>query len=142
MNATVARYYRRFRRSYPFMLVGHNAQQALSAAKTLARFERLESMGLVRLDTRSDDSHNWDDEEERKRYGDDGAWGVIGQWRMGEDDQWHHADSIWGCVGYNDVTSPYENGYVIDIMGQTIDALRQALSHRRPTCCQPLPHKH
>jgi hypothetical protein len=39
---------------------------------------------------------------------------------------WFKADSIWGCVGYNDVTDWRENPYALDIMDETIRQFAEA----------------
>jgi len=160
MNARLTREYRTFRAH------GEPASRALDAARTCLLWGRLSDLGMVRLEVRPDDSYDWSDERERERFGEDGAWGVVGEYRvparMGNSDdlttvygddsavverdsqgqwfrleyemQWEHGDSIWGCVGYQDVSSPQENPYVIDIMGETIGRLREALRGRCPVC--------
>jgi hypothetical protein len=128
-NATLRRY-------RALRATGLSARHSLSSARTLEAWERLEDAGLVRLDVRPDDSYDWDDAEERERFGNDGAWGLVGEYRLSEDDKWEHGDSCWGFVGYRDVTSPTENAYVPDIMSETVDALRVALKSRCPVCRQ------
>jgi len=114
--------YRRFRKSSPFMLVGHMARQALDAAKTLKRFRELESAGLVKLEVEPDYDFDWSDldEECRKQYGDDGAWTTLTYWRASEVDEWQLADCCSGHVGYDNPASPFENCYVIDEMREAI----------------------
>ena len=136
MNRQLAREYRRFRAAGIGGVVGRDAANCLHAARTVLLWERLEAAGLVRLSVEPDDSYDWS-EEERERYGSDGAWGVVGSYRTGERGEWEHGDSVWGFVGYASVDSPTENPYVIDIMTQTIEALRTALRRRCPACRRP-----
>ena len=136
MNRQLAREYRRFRKAGIGGVVGRDAANCLQAARTVLLWERLEAAGLVRLSVEADESYDWS-EEERERYGSDGAWGVVGGYRTLDGDGWEHGDSVWGFVGYARVDSPTENPYVVDIMAQTIDALRTALRSRCPACRHP-----
>jgi hypothetical protein len=131
MTPELLRLYRRFRTDPPFMLYGSNAAQALSAAKTLLQFQELEEAGLVKIDYEPDqdpDASYIDDwphlsERTRQRLKDeyyDTCVGVITYARTTEDDEWEDVDSIWGCAGYKDPTSPFENCYVIDLMDTAI----------------------
>lgn len=135
---TVAREYRQFRNE------GKPAQQALRNARIVAQFDRLYMGGFVRIVSSPDDSYDSSELDERdKEIADrDGVWGTIGQYRLDAPDDWNgidrdydepgweQADSVWGHIGYNDVTNPHENPYVIDHMQLAIDALRNALKAR------------
>jgi hypothetical protein len=140
MTKEIERLYRRFRKDSPFMLVGKNAQLALDSAKTLLAFQELESAGLARIISESDESPDasfydtWEHlserskEELKQKYYDD-CVGVIGQYRQSEDDEWEDLDSIWGCSGYTDPCSPFENCYVIDIMDATVERAKTDISN-------------
>lgn len=128
--------YRKFRQHSPFMLVGHNAQQALRAAKIFNRWMELLAKGLVRIwteldsDADADFYDTWGHLSERTReklkqaYYDD-CWVVIVECRLSEDFKWQMVDSIGGCSGYIDPTSPYENPYVIDLMESAVKLYEQ-----------------
>jgi hypothetical protein len=122
MEKETARLYRQFRKSSPFMLVGHMARQALDAAKILKRFRELESKNLVKLEVTPDEDFDWSDldDECREQYGDDGAWQTATYWRASETDDWQIADCCCGHVGYDDPGSPFENCHVIDEMREAI----------------------
>lgn len=136
MKLSTLRLYRKFRSNPPFMLVGYNAIQALEAAKLIEAWNRLESVGLVRLQAEADEDYQWNeyDPKESEKYGDDGAWGSVGEYRTSPDGEWETGDSVWGHVGYNDVLSPYENCYILDIMRQTVEDLKAALQSRCNHC--------
>lgn len=137
MKTELVKLFAQFRAHSPFMLVGHNAAQALSAARTLLRFRELESQGLVRLRTEPEQEnyfgvygmednpkHQKQMEETIERLGCD--W-VVAEWNTGEEacdgsDEWEQADSIGMCV-YEDSTDPFENCYVIELMQSAIDAV-------------------
>ena len=146
MNAELMREYRKFRAAGIGGIVGHDAARCLDAARTVIRFRELEDEGRVRIVARPDNDYEWTDDEERERFGDDGAWGTVGQYTLdpeNADDEdhdggWEWSDSVWGSVGYKDVTSPYENPYVIDIMAQTISELERVEASRCPHCGQPI----
>jgi hypothetical protein len=91
---------------------------------------------------------DWDQDYERSEDDpeDVEAFTVLGQFRVDFDDMsewstfdaerdapnakhWHTGDCIGGCAGYDNVLSPFENPYVIDIMAQTIDAFREEWKH-------------
>lgn len=112
-------YYRRFRRA------GYPALQARHSAKMHVEWDAAEALGLVRLVVKWDDNFDASDLDARglEILERDGAWGVVGQYRLDTKSDWQTADSIWGYVGYRDVTSPYENWYVPDIMHETLAAL-------------------
>lgn len=121
------------------------------AARIRRRFERLEALGLVRLQVLPDvemydDSYidTWSDvsAEERNMYRRslwvrierEGVWGVVGEFRpdpRGPWLAWEHADSCWGFIG-DDWQSGYgKTGYDVECMDVTIDALRVAIRNRR-----------
>lgn len=114
--------YHRFRKA------GYPAVQAYRNAKLLVEWDDLEAKGLVRLLAESDEHFDPDilcdcGCGDREAYERDGAWGVVGQYRLDTESDWQTGDSIWGCVGYRDVLSPFENWYVPDIMHETLAAL-------------------
>jgi hypothetical protein len=128
--------YRKFRKS------GMRAKEALSCARTVIQFNAAEMEGLVRLRTAPDsEPYEWGNmldglnDRERAHVKDrtlsDGVWGVIGEYRSPEaadaddDDAWEIGDSCWGFAGYRDVTDPYENWYVPDIMWETLRHVEQ-----------------
>jgi hypothetical protein len=135
MTREVRSNYHRFRRS------GLSAKESIDAARTLARWDEAEQAGSVRIVARSDHDSSPSDYHDTKggacecedcrAYARDGACGVVGQYTTTDDasededcdDGWEDADSVWACVGYNDVLSPLENPYVVDIMQATLDAL-------------------
>lgn len=142
MNRQLQRLYRRVRKAGVACIVGENAAISLNIARTILQFEALESAGLVEITLRDDPDPDlsyvdtWEHMSERSReeYKERtyhmGIYGVIGRYRPDPDHDWHVADSIWGCVGYENAASPFENCYVPDIMAQTITALRTALKDR------------
>ena len=139
--------YRRVRHNGGAGIVGQDATGSLRIARTIVQFDALESAGLVRIECRPDDSPDlsyidtWEHMSERElkeRLWDQGIVGAIGQYRVDEHSGWQTADSIWGCAGYENPPSPFENCYVPDIMRQTIDALTHALRGR---FCQHCGHR-
>ncbi len=125
--------YLKFREHSPFMLVGENAALALRAARTLSRWEDLESKGFVKLETTPDEDcqKDWDCPshctkdhpcDACRAYERDGAWETISYYRTDPEGEWEVADSCGGHVGYRDPSSPFENCYVIDEMNAAIDA--------------------
>lgn len=113
--------YSKFRKNPPFMRVGHNAADALNAARTIARFRELEADGKVRLRVEFDDDCDvsWMDEKQREDW-DGEAYGTITEYLCESCGSWNHADSVWGHIGYRDVSSPFENCYVVDEMAEAI----------------------
>lgn len=142
---TTAQEYKRLRGK------GWAALQAWRAARASAAFERLESLGLVRLRVEPDDAADIKDlegdmfnpaatglspsrcERERRKYREqierDCVWGIIGEYRLGEDAPWQQGGSVWGFVG--DVS---DTGYDSDIKNEAIDALREAIRNRCRCC--------
>jgi len=118
------------------MLVGHNAELALESAKILDRWEQMEADGLVKIEAVYDDDPDpsfydtWEHLSERskeqlkQRYCED-CYIVQTYYRADAEFDWQWADSIGGCSGYNDPTSPFENCYVIDLMESAINQLEK-----------------
>jgi hypothetical protein len=129
IDSNVRSKYHRLRRA------GWRAEEAIRAARILERWDKAESDGLVRLQAIPDEDWTIKDNgcscgnpvcqrRERESFERDGAWGSVGEYRTDTDSEdWTHADSVWGHVGYNDVLSPLENPYILDIMAATLDAL-------------------
>jgi hypothetical protein len=127
-------------------------------------FEKLEDKGLVRLNTVPDDSAEMDDlkgdtynreanpdiqesrmareeKEFEEKVARDGVWGVVGEYRVSEDEEYEHADSCFGFVG----DDWKDSGYDTDIMAATIAALKGAVETACPHCGRPRTgkkHKH
>lgn len=128
--------YRKFRHHSPFVLVGQNAKIALDAARTLRKWEELESNDLVKIESKPDDDPDpsfydtWEHlsdrtrEELKQAYCDD-CWGVITYYRCPHCDDWKEADSVWGNSGYSDPCSAFENCYVIGLMQSAIEKATQ-----------------
>lgn len=134
MESWISAYYRKFRRSGMGGIVGQDASMCLRSARILDRWQDLENAGLVRIrtefDTNPDPSFydTWPHLSERTRealkeeYCND-CYGVIAEFRADRSDEWEQADSVWGCAGYNDPSSPFENCYVIDLMRAALKQL-------------------
>lgn len=107
-----------------------------------ARWADLESVGLVQLTWEADEYATIEDlegdcfnpqanpdmdpaqlAEERREFirtvEREGVWGLCGEYRLSEEDDWQHADSVWGLVGDDDF-------YVPDIKAATLDAFDKA----------------
>jgi len=126
--------------------VGHNAEQALHAAKTELLFHSLEQVGMVKLDVRDDYDADlsWLDQtddqmgggferqakEQKQRAHDYGCYGIVGMYRINESDDWDEADSVWGFID----DDWKDSGYDIDVMATTIDALKNRLRSRCKDC--------
>lgn len=119
-------------------------------------WDRLEEAGLVKYETPADYSVGYSDMEgdlfdvdahrdtvpggertilaQQKRYREHldevGVVGIVGYYRLSEDSEWVHADSIWGIEG----DAVEECGYLEDIKYATILALRAKLKERCPCC--------
>ncbi len=106
---------------------GWRAQEAWRAAKIAERWEALEDRGLVRMRA----------EEEREAYEPSGEtpkqiaqelasvelygnWWVVAEYRVSEDDEWEHGDSIGMMAGWKD---PLDTMYTPDLREQTMNAL-------------------
>jgi hypothetical protein len=139
MTREVRSNYHRFRRA------GWRADEAIRAARILARWDEAEGEGWVRLQAIPDEDWTIKDNgcscgdpacrrRERDAFERHGAWGVVGEYGIDipepsgplagclTETRWHHADSCWGFVGF-DVLNPLENPYVVDIMAETLEAL-------------------
>lgn len=127
--------YERFRAS------GMNPPQAWRAAKILSRWAEMGSE-QVRL-AAEDEQENYFDvygepegytnvhgkrisaEQERKELIEqierNGCYCIRSEYFDGVD--WQIADSVGMCAGYRNVLSPFENWYVVDLMGAALDAV-------------------
>jgi len=118
-------------------------------ATVKAKFEHIESVGLVRLVWDYDECVHYDDlagdcfnesnadhipgglralkaqeKEFKSKIEQDGVWVLRGEYRLSDSDEWEHADSCGGFVGQDD------NGYEPDIMEETMRQLITALKSR------------
>lgn len=130
--------------------VGYAAVSALNAARTLRRWDALESMGLVRL--RSENDPYWEPgcscgvKNCPNNDPDAEAYGVIGEYCLphldaegywcaeGREDSmegWACGVSVWGHVGYRDVLDWRENAHILGIMDEAIEAFRDAWKARQ-----------
>lgn len=99
-------------------------------SNTIETFRALESDGQVRLralpefESYFDVYGEPDSPEERQEIIDQiertGCWFVISEYFA--DGEWHHADSVGMCVGYDDPLDPAENCYIEDLMRSAIRA--------------------
>ena len=147
MNAELLNLYARCRREKPFMLVGHDADCSLRAARTILAFRELEHRGLVRLRAEPEHENYFDVYGEPEAYINaqghevsaekakeemiatldrDGLYWVVSEWFDG--DEWQHADSIGMCC-YRDPLNPFENCYVVQLMQGAIDACKEHVEH-------------
>jgi len=147
-NLGVVCLYRKLRASGIGGIVGQDAQSCLNGARTLYRWSCLEE-DYVRIRVVPDDSVTLDDifpdvgrmsPESIRRYvqiiEDRGVFGVVGEFRCPGCQTWNSADSIWACAGYLNVSSPYENPYVLDIMSATLEAFDKARLCAFPDCLE------
>lgn len=128
----------------------------LREISTRSQWEALEDAGLVRLDIVPDYDIDLDNilgtcydidsvgrfdggkrrldkqrEMEIDRINREGVWGVVGQYRLYDNDQWENANSCSGFVG----SEWKDSGCDMDIMAETVEALRDALKSRYcPRC--------
>lgn len=128
-------------------------------AETLALWELLEDAELVRIRLEPDEWWNWENlegdsynvelhvdtvpggertilaqqKEFRALVEREGVWVVITEYRLNEDDEWEHGDSIGGIVAEN-LDEYLEDGYGLDLRGQAIELLRKDLRSRCPSC--------
>ena len=103
----------------------------MNQSNTIETFCALESDGQVRLralpETESyfDVYGEPDDAQERQEIIDQiertGCWFVVSEFYA--DGQWHHADSVGMCAGYENPLNPAENWYIEDLMRAAISAL-------------------
>lgn len=120
--STIAKLYGKFRTKG-----GMDAKAALRAAKILERWQAAEcgehdepEIGSVRLVCEPEDEP-YDAGDCRDAYTNIYGRRVSAEYFDGED--WQSADSIGGCAGYEDVLSPFENWYVVDLMDSALDAV-------------------
>jgi hypothetical protein len=129
-----------------FRKAGYRPPHALSAAKTLVAFEKLEDLHLVRIHAEPEDENYFDAngleegytdihgrrvsaEEAQKRMEEildrDGCWCVMSQVNRGtvDEPEWETVASIGFCAGYSDPEDPMENWYVPDLMSAAIEAV-------------------
>lgn len=143
--------YHKCRKHKPFMLVGRDAECSLSAARTILRFQELESEGLVRMRAEPEEESYRDvfgDPEPGERNGHprtqedadkeldeilerDGCWWTVAEWRKDDDSEWEQADSCGMHTGYSDPLDPFENCYVVQEMQSAIDALEKYLDEQK-----------
>ena len=124
MTQTQLKYYRKIRTPMygAFHTWEESATNALRAAKIIARFRELESEDLVRIRVEFDDDADVSlmSDKEREEWNGE-AFGTISEFRLSDDDEWEHADSCWGHIGYRDYSDPFENPYVVDEMASAIE---------------------
>jgi len=141
MSAETKKLYAQFREA------GYRPHYALSAARTLRLYNALEEH-TARITAKPEEESYFDvfgepdgyqnkygrwitPEEERAEIIDEiertGNWCVMAQvykecpvCGRGE---WHTVDAVGMCTGYDDPTSPLENGYVIDLMQAALNEL-------------------
>ncbi len=123
---------------------GERASIALSDARTMDRWETLESVELVRFrwipdDEMFDDSYleTWGFSPARlaseckalwEMIARDGVWGLQGEFRISPESGWESGDAVWGFVGTD------RNGYEESIASETMRMLREALKARCSRC--------
>lgn len=129
-----------------FRNAGMAPRQALRTARICQRFADLESQGLVTLASEDEQENYFDvygkpdayEGKNGKRVSADQAlkemeatlerWGCVviyTEFRLSEDDEFEHADSIGRCV-YANPLDPRENWYVPDLMSAALDAYDKA----------------
>lgn len=127
-----------------FRECGMSAIHALSAAKTLLKWEAMEFDDRVRLRAEHEQEnyfsvygepdgyenaqgHQVSAEQERKElcesFERDGLWCIVAEYFDGE--EWQMADSIGMCAGYKNPLDPFQNWYVPDLMQSAIDKANQ-----------------
>jgi len=135
MNTKIATTYRKFRSNPPFIRVGHSAEDALDAARTVVKFSELKDAGMVRIMAEPEDESYFsvygepDSPKERERIVDalerEGLWYVHADVNRSceqcGDEQWDNVDAIGMCV-YDRPTDPFVNPYVVALMRAAIDA--------------------
>ena len=119
-------------------IVGADPERYIrDTARTVHRWRTLAALEYVRLRAEDDlffDPNNKDFAEDVFDE-DDEAFGSIGEYRVRPYGEWTHGDSCWGHVGYDDVLSWKENGYILDIMDETLDAFVAAHKDRVRGLC-------
>jgi len=132
VNAQIKREYRTMRLQKPFMLVGHDAECSLLAARAVIAFRKLADDGKVRIIAEHDDQeYDWGDIEPTSNdiamLNRLGVWVVSVEVFKGCDKcgrgEWEYVDSIGGCAGYENPTSEYENCYVSEMMETAVKAV-------------------
>jgi len=134
---------------------GSQSSGVLNCARTIARFRAEDESETVRLlyvaDSDGSAALEWLDQtpeqmgmskgqweairkRERARAESDGVFGLLGQYRTGQDEDWETGDSVWGFIGSDGLDA---GGYAPDIMAQTLDALDKAREECCRTCKRP-----
>jgi len=157
----------RFKEGYSYPSGGSRLQGQFDAARrslaTRELFEKLESLGLVRINIIPDAHCSMDDlkgdcydvalnastvpggertiKAQEKAFEAkverDGVWGVVGEYRTSADEQWEQADSCFGFVG----DDWKDSGTDTDIMYATLKALSDAWDDCCKHCGRPRKHK-
>lgn len=142
-----------FDTNYSHESLPNAARNARRSASIDYLWDRLECAGLVTLEYEPDHDYGYEylagdcfdesnadsvpggmrtikaqEEAFKRKIESDGVWGLVGRYRLSEDDPWSNGDSVWGFVGTDDT------GYETDIKAETIGALVDALRDRCPTC--------
>jgi len=142
MNKNVLKLYRKFRSVGIGGIYGQNAMDCLRNARIVDEFENGEYSNNLRIIAEEESDNYFDvmgrnciSEKEDKRQEEIierlGNWCVSAQYRLSDDSDWIHADSIGMCTGYENPASPFENGYVPDLMKSAIDALKKEMDDTR-----------
>lgn len=129
---------------------GMSAKHALSTAKTLVAWQEAEEAGLVRLRAEEEEENYFDSYGKPEAYTSiygrrvsegqatkeledllerKGCWCVLTEWFDG--DEWHLADSVGMCVGYDDPCDWKQNWSVPDLMASALDEVAEEMSKRR-----------
>ena len=126
-------------------------------ARIQRQFEALEDAELVRIRREPDEFMSYEDmagdtfdpsnastvpggmrtikaeeKEYKRKLEQDGAWGIIGEYRASATDKWIQGDSIWGME--YDYAFSEDNDCLLDVMELTIKSLRDTLANRCPHC--------
>lgn len=139
VDGKLRNYFQRFLETGAYCAPPGRSACALTGARTLLKWEELESAGLVRLRAEPESDSYFDvyGEPDSKREREsivesierDGCWCVVAEYLDDQKGTWQHADSIGMCVGYSDPTSPWQNCYVIDLMASAIGKIGQPGEH-------------
>ncbi len=146
----VRTYYRRMRAD------GTRAAHVLRSARILAEFDKAQEAGTVRLlyvaDCDGSGALDWLDQtadqmaegnvrawtalgkRERERANSDGVYGIVGQYRTSDAEEWEEGGSVWGFIGEDGLEA---GNYAPDIMAETLDALAKARGECCPACGRP-----
>jgi hypothetical protein len=139
-SRTLYRLYREVKSRACFYDPRGQVKALYAQAVSLARFQAAERTGFVRLRCELDEDFDPRDfmEDSDIQDSDWEAYGSIGEYRLSLDSEdWVHADSCWGHVGYRDVLDWTENPYILDIMAETLEAFRTA--RKRSVLASPVP---